>query len=59
MVFLCQDMCLWESNRGSFKATFGKDFARIMEEMEANMDDSIKEFGDWQVNEFYPSLYSH
>ena len=47
------------ANRGSFKATFGKDFARIMEEMEANMDDSIKEFGDWQVNEFYPSLYSH
>tara|TARA_R110002012_G_scaffold233815_2_gene407193 strand:- start:12561 stop:20540 length:7980 start_codon:yes stop_codon:yes gene_type:complete len=47
------------ANRGSFKATFGNDFARIMNEMEANMDNSIKEFGDWQVNEFYPSLYSH
>jgi hypothetical protein len=30
-----------------------------MDEMEANMDDSIKEFGDWQINEYYPSLYSH
>jgi len=47
------------ANKGSFEATFGKDYARIMEEMESNMDDSVKEFGDWQVNEFYPSLYSH
>ena len=47
------------ANRGSFEATFGKDYARIMEEIESKIDDSLKEFGDWQVNEFYPSLYSH
>ena len=47
------------ANRGSFEATFGKDYARIMEEIESKMDNNLKEFGDWQVNEFYPSLYSH
>ena len=47
------------ANRGSFEATFGKDYARIMEEIESKIDNNLKEFGDWQVNEFYPSLYSH
>ena len=47
------------ANRGSFEATFGKDYARIMEEIESKIDNNLKKFGDWQVNEFYPSLYSH
>jgi len=47
------------ANAGSFKATFGKDYVRIMEEIESKMEDEVKEFADWQVNEFYPSLYEH
>ena len=47
------------ANRGSFEATFGKDYNRIMEEMISKMDEEVKEFADWQVNEFYPSLYEH
>ena len=47
------------ANRGSFEATFGKDYAKVMEQIESKMEDSVKEFADWQVNEYYPSLYSH
>jgi hypothetical protein len=47
------------ANKGSFEATFGKDYARVMEQIESKMEDSVKEFADWQVNEYYPSLYEH
>ncbi len=47
------------ANRASFEATFGKDYSRIMEEMESKMKDGVKEFADWQVNEYYPSLYPY
>jgi hypothetical protein len=32
---------------------------RVMSEIEAALDPNVKELADWQVNEFYPSLYSH
>ena len=47
------------ANRRSFEATFGKDYARIMDEIESKMKDDVKEFADWQVEVFYPSLYDH
>ena len=47
------------ANRGSFEATFGENYAQIMEQIESKMDPLAKEFADWQVNEFYPSLYEH
>ena len=47
------------ANKGAFEATFGEDYKRIMDEMISNMDEKVKEFADWQVNEFYPALYEH
>ena len=47
------------ANHPSFEATYGKDYARIMEEMENALDSDLKDFADWQVNEFFPELYEH
>ena len=47
------------ANKGAFEATFGKDYKRIMDDMISKMDEEVKEFADWQVNEFYPALYEH
>ena len=47
------------ANRGSFETKYGVEYKRVMEEIEAKIDPNVKELADWQVNEFYPSLYSH
>ena len=48
------------ANHPSFETTYGKnDYARIMKEMESKLDSKLKEFADWQVNEFFPELYEH
>ena len=43
----------------AFKARWGKDTARIMEELTKKLDPRLKEFSDWQVDVFYPFLYEH
>jgi len=47
------------ANHPSFETTYGKDYARIMKEMENKLDSNLKKFADWQVNEFFPEVYEH
>ena len=47
------------ANRKAFENMYGKDYARIMKEMEARLQPEVKAFADWQVNEYFPSLYKH
>jgi hypothetical protein len=47
------------ANHASFKEKYGKNYKEIMKDMEAALDDKVKAFADWQVNEFFPSVYSH
>jgi len=45
------------SNQASYEKKYGKDYQRIMKEMEALLNDEVKELMRWQVEEFFPSLY--
>ena len=45
------------SNQASYENKYGKDYQRVMEEMEALLNDEVKELMRWQVEEFFPSLY--
>ena len=47
------------ANRASFANTFGPEYERIMEEMTNKLDPKVKQLADWQVDEFYPSLYKY
>ena len=47
------------ANEKSFVTKFGLEYKRVMEEIEAALDPKVKELADWQVDEFYPSLYDH
>jgi len=49
-------------NHPSFKAKFGPEFKRVINEMEALLKKDypdLLEFSNWQVNEMYPMLYDH
>ena len=48
-----------EANHAAFKNMYGDNYAQVMSDMEAALDQKVKEFADWQVNEFFPSLYDH
>ena len=45
------------SNQASYENKYGKDYQRVMKEMEALLNDEVKELMRWQVEEFFPSLY--
>jgi len=45
------------ANELSFETKYGKGYKRIMAEMEAKLNDEVKELSRWQVEEFFPSLY--
>ena len=45
------------ANEASYETKYGKDYKRVMEEMEALLNDEVKEIMKWQVEEFFPSLY--
>lgn len=47
------------ANRASFANTFGPEYERVMEEMTNKLDPKVKQLADWQVDEFYPSLYKY
>ena len=47
------------ANRKSFENMYGKEHVRIMKEMEAKLEPEVKAFADWQVNEYFPSLYEY
>jgi len=45
------------ANQASFENKYGKDYQRVMKEIEALLNDEVKELMRWQVEEFFPSLY--
>ena len=47
------------ANKASFRTMYGSDYKRVMAEMEAKLKPEVKAFADWQVNEYFPSLYNH
>jgi len=47
------------ANDAAFEKTFGPDYKRILNEIENKLDPKAKQFADWLVNDFYPSLYNH
>lgn len=47
------------ANHPGFQTTFGDNYVEIMEQIESKLDPKVKQFADWQVNEFFPSLYKH
>ena len=53
MVFQYEDPAL----HPTFKNMYGEQYQRIMKEMNEQLDDRIKAFGEWQVNEFYPIMH--
>ena len=47
------------ANRPTFKRMWGEDFMDVAKEIESKLDPKVKEFADWQVNEYFPSLYDY
>ena len=45
------------SNQASYENKYGKDYQRVMKEMEALLNEEVQELMRWQVEEFFPSLY--
>ena len=46
------------ANRSGFEAKFGEGYVNNLNELfETSLDPSVKEWADWQVLEFYPSVY--
>ena len=46
-----------EANHAGIRATLGPNYKEIMAQIESKLDPGIKEWADWQVNEFFPSVY--
>jgi hypothetical protein len=45
------------ANHPAFENMWGKDWMSKMEQIEELMTPEVKEWADWQVNEFYPKMY--
>lgn len=45
------------ANHPSFEKKFGKEWREVMDGIEELMTPEIKEWADWQVNEFYPMMW--
>ena len=43
----------------AFKARWGKETERIMEQLTEQLDSKLKQFSDWQTDVLFPSLYEH
>ena len=46
-----------ESTHAGFETKFGENYADVMEHITSQMDSKVKEWADWQVDVFFPSLY--
>jgi len=46
-------------NNNALEATFGKEWRRVVNEIELNLSDDTKSIADWQVDILYPSLYEY
>ena len=47
------------ANAGSFKAMFGENYEQEMSKLISQLDPQLKEWADWQVDEFFPSVYEY
>ena len=47
------------SSHPAFQNMFGKDYAKVMKEIENTLEPEVKEFADWQVDVYFPMVYSH
>ena len=45
------------ANHPGFETKFGENYAEVMREIEEKLDPKVKEWADWQVDEFFPSIY--
>lgn len=45
------------ANHPGFETKFGEDYKEIMAEITSKLDPKVKEWADWQVEVFYPSVY--
>jgi len=45
------------ANHPGFETKFGEDYKEIMAEITSKLDPNVKEWADWQVEVFYPSVY--
>ena len=45
------------ANHPGFETKFGEDYKEIMAEIASKLDPNVKEWADWQVEVFYPSIY--
>ena len=66
LVYLSQNQMIYlynlakdPANNASFENTFGPDYKNLLNEIESKLDPKAKQFADWLVNDFYPSLYNH
>ena len=47
------------ASHGAFENMFGKDYAKVMKEVENKLEPEVKQFADWQVDVYFPMVYSH
>jgi hypothetical protein len=45
------------ANHPGFETKFGPEYKEIMAEITSKLDPKVKEWADWQVEEFYPNMY--
>ena len=47
------------ASHSAFENMFGKDYTRVMKEVENKLEPEVKQFADWQVDVYFPMVYSH
>ena len=47
------------ANAGSFETMFGENYEQEMGKLISQLDPQLKEWADWQVDEFFPSVYEY
>ena len=45
------------ANHPAFEKTFGENYEKVMEDITNKLDPKVKEWADWQVDVFFPSVY--
>ena len=47
------------ANHPAFKEMWGENYKEVAAEIESKLDPKVKQFADWQVDEYFPSLYEY
>ena len=43
----------------TFESMLGENYEQIMKELESKLDPKLKQWADWMVDEYFPSVYEH